>query len=361
MTPSDTEKIIKGVVFDPVVHRSARRGDNWCLTWADDDCQYTSCDDGWGWDFTSPDKPVWINYLNNRVWRLRGNSHDFTPEYLPHYPFYHASDEWYGYGIVCVGATLYHFLTCATNHGFGYPFRGAKLLYSRDHGDSWLLHDGKPIYLRERDPSREAMFFWQEEEDYAFSNIEFLQCGRNNELAKDDYVYLYSPNGRYHMHELNCARVPRDRLTDRAAYEFFTELNRDGGAGWTKDIGRRGFIHAFPKNYGWYSWLPSVVYNKGLDLYIMANGGTGVNGSGMHELPASLGLYYARNPWGPWTEIFYTDAWVADKAANRLYQPKLSPKWISEDGREMTLIFSDASDNWGYQYRWNQQKITLIL
>jgi hypothetical protein len=81
----------------------------------------------------------------------------------------------------------------------------------------------------------------------------------------------------------------------------------------------------------------------------------------MHELPASLGFWYSRAPWGPWHQIFYTEDWVADKPTNRLYQPKLSPKWISDDGRRMVLIFSDASDGHGYQYRWNQQEITLVI
>ncbi len=35
------------VVFDPeTLTRSGTRGDNWCITWADDGHQYTSMDDG---------------------------------------------------------------------------------------------------------------------------------------------------------------------------------------------------------------------------------------------------------------------------------------------------------------------------
>ena len=365
MNPDNTgDRRIKGVAFDPVICRTARNGDNWCMTWADDDHQYTSCDDGWGWDYSGPwrvsPQPFGEISYNNRVWRLKGGPLDFQPEYLPNFPCYPIRDEWYGYGIIAVSGALYHFITCASEHGFVFPFRGAKLLCSRDHGNSWLLHDGRPADGLEHSKDPKDMFYWCEGEDYAFSCIEFLQCGKNNELAKDEYVYLYAPNGRYQYHQLNCARVHRDRIADRSAYAYFEKLDASGNPVWTGDIARRGSIHEFPDNYGWYSWLPSVVYNPGLDAYIMATGGTGVNGSGMHELPASLGLYCAEKPWGPWREIFYTDTWVADKPSNRLYQPKLSPKWISEGGRQMYLIFSDASDSWGYQYRWNQQKITLL-
>lgn len=344
---------IKRVTFDPVIHRTGRNGDNWCMTWADDDCIYTSCDDGYGWDYLAS-----IEY-NNRVWRLQGEPLDFHVSYLPNFPLYTVRDEWYGYGLISVDGTLYHFITCASDNQFGFPFRGSKLICSHDHGKSWCLPSGESIIGRERD--KNDMFFWYEGEDYAFANIEFLQCGRDNSLAKDEYIYLYAPNGRYQYHELNCARVQRDKIIRRDAYEYFQSFTPDGGAVWSKELEKRGAIHTFPENYGWYSWLPSVVYNPGLDLYIMANGGTGVNGSGMHDLPASLGIYYAKNPWGPWTEVYYTDNWVADNPENRLYQPKLCPKWISKDGREMYLIFSDASDSWGYQYRWNQQKIIFEL
>ena len=49
---------------------------------------------------------------------------------------------------------------------------------------------------------------------------------------------------------------------------------------------------------------------------------------------------------------------------NRTYQPKLSPKWISEDGRKMVLIWSDAMMNeegrsHTINYLWNQMEITL--
>jgi len=127
--------------------------------------------------------------------------------------------------------------------------------------------------------------------------------------------------------------------------------------------------------FGWYSWLPSVVFNPGLGLYIMVNGGTyagrGLTSSDedyydkwMHTKTGSLGFWYAENPWGPWQQFYYTDYWTADDPGNLTYQPKLSPKWISEDGREMVLIWSDAmKDDEGkshtVNYKWNQMAISL--
>jgi hypothetical protein len=347
---------ISGVQFSPVVRRMCRSGDNFCMTWADDGCLYTSCDDGWGWNYLTPAEDTAC--YNNRVWRLRGGREELLAEYLPSYPLYTVRDEWYGFGLICVEGVLYHFITCASDNSFSYPFQGAKLLYSRDHGEHWYLHDGGPACERERSHKREDLFFWHEGEEYLFSNIEFLQCGQNDTLNQDGYVYLYSPGGRYHPHHLHLARVPRGQILERGAYEFYTGT-AGGAPAWCSDIRLCAPIHTFPQNYGWYSWLPSVVYNHALECYIMASGGTGVDGSGMHEKPAFLGIYAAAAPWGPWTPLFETDHWVGDNEENRLYQPKLCPKWISPDGREMTLVYSDACDNWGRNYRWNQQQIYL--
>ena len=86
----------------------------------------------------------------------------------------------------------------------------------------------------------------------------------------------------------------------------------------------------------------------------------------MHTETGSLGFWYSKNPYGPWTQFFYTDKWIVDTPANRTYQPKLSPKWISEDGKQMTLIWSDAMKNdkgksHTINYLWNQMQITIDL
>ena len=79
-----------------------------------------------------------------------------------------------------------------------------------------------------------------------------------------------------------------------------------------------------------------------------------------------MGLWWAEKPWGPWTQFFYDEEWVVDSPENRTYQPKLSPKWISDDGYSMVLIWSDAMKNaegrsHSINYLWNQMRIELQL
>jgi len=53
-----------------------------------------------------------------------------------------------------------------------------------------------------------------------------------------------------------------------------------------------------------------------------------------------FGLYDAPEPWGPWTTVVFTDQW--DIGPGDL--GCLLPKWASEDGREVWMVFS-GSDN----------------
>ena len=84
--------------------------------------------------------------------------------------------------------------------------------------------------------------------------------------------------------------------------------------------------------------------------------------SWVHTKTGSLGFWWSEDPWGPWTKIWYTDYWAADDSKNRTYQPKLSPKWISADGTEMVLVWSDAMEDASGEshtvnYTWNQMKL----
>ena len=366
--------------------RSPGRGDNWCMTWAQDDSKFVSMDDG-----------NWLggpHAYSNHLYRVLGGPGDFTREDVPGYPQFIFNEQgWFGYGLVSIDGTLYSFVSkCPKNHWSG-PFRGVKLLKSPDHGQTWFRVDpwGCEQFLDGWAELRYAvsddeMFFLEEsgleghgQVAYPFSFCAFVQNGQDNRAARDDYVYIYSPEGA-RSNNLLLARAPKQSLGTRSSWEYWRAWEGDEPI-WTDDLAQRGALHIYPEKneaghyFGWYSWLPSVVWNPGLQLYIMANGGTyaghGLTEAGedyydrwMHTETGSLGFWTAKAPYGPWKPIFYTDCWTVDSAANRTYQPKLSPKWISEDGKRMVLIWSDAMKNeagrsHSVNYLWNQMEITI--
>ena len=367
--------------------RAGRRGDNWCMTVAPDGSLVTSmCDGDWlhaGRDY------------HNHLYRLTGGPEDFTREDLPGYPDLAGTEgSWFGYGLASVDNALYSAVSKTPDTSWSGPFLGIKLLKSMDNGRTWSRIDrrGRERPLGPLDPARnivdeDEMFFLREngrphesQEAYPFSFVEFLDHGAGppGEVPDDGCIYIYSPEGAA-AHELLLARAPKDKLGLREAWEYCTGLDHNGSPAWSADPAARRPIHRFPQQsadgyfFGWYSWLPSVVWNPGLGLYIMANGGTyaghGMTESDkdyydrwMHTRTGSLGFWCSPHPWGPWQEIWYTDYWTVDDPGNLTYQPKLAPSWISEDGREMVLVWSDAGKDengrsHSIHYVWNQIKI----
>jgi len=375
-----------GVTFQKdTLLRLGGRGDNWRPVWAADDSQITPmCDGSW----------LGIKQYHNHLYRIVGGPDKFLREDIPNYPdFSPKLGSWFGYGVVSVDGTLYSVVSKTPGPSWSGPFRGIKLLKSPDNGGTWYRVDreGNERLLGPQDGTRnevnpQEMFFLeefglphQEQMAYPFSFVDFVKCGKDNSAARDNYLYIYSPEGAQ-AHKLLLARVPKDSLGIRSAWEYFVR-HQDALPTWTADIGKRGHAHLFPEksqdgnSFGWYSWIPSVVWNQGLGVYIMVNGGTygGATMTSsdedyydrwMHTRTGSLGFWYSRQPYGPWHQFYYTDYWTVDDPKNRTYQPSLSPKWISEDGREMVLIWSDAmKDEKGrshtVNYRWNQMRISI--
>lgn len=368
--------LIKGIRrLDETILRSSCNGDNWHMTWADNDKQYVGLCDGIGW----PGIPGHTGQsYNTRVYALCGNPPDYSVEHLSGFPDLLTEpppncNRYYGFGILALDGRIYHYLS-TPNHTFHQPesrFSGAKLIYSPDNGKTWLNQDGTPVRWEDWDErSRDNMAFLYEPGD-AFSLITVLQMGRNYEHNTDGYVYLYAPNGNREdtMNQLVMARVARDDLLTRSAYEYFTSLNPDGSANWSHAIGERGIVRTFPP--GWvntkihpYAWHPSVVYNAPLGIYLMANWGMGCSVDGMwFGKPSYLGFWASPQPWGPWTQIYEDASWTpgGDMGA-RAYQPQISPKWIAEDGLSFWLVFTDFQVIGGKMpyYSFNYQRVEII-
>jgi len=390
MCAASGKKYPKGVTFQTdTLFRLMGRGDNWRLTWlADDSIIASMCDGNW---LEAED-----DGFHNHLYRILGGPDNFEREDIPNYPRFSGEEgSWFGYGVVSVDGVIWAQAAKTPLPHWSGPFTGVKLLKSDDNGNTWSRVDrnGNERPLAALDDARnlvnaEEMFFLkeygvahQQQEAYPFSFFDFVQCGQDNSAAKDDFLYIYSPEGA-HAHRVMLARVHKDLLGVRDQWEYFTGRN-NGQLCWSPNIEDRQPLHVFPEAnpdgncFGWYSWLPSVVWNEGLGLYIMVNGGTyagaGMTSSDedyynprMHTKSGSLGLWWAEHPHGPWHEFYYTDHWTADDPANLTYQPTLSPKWISNDGKEMALLWSDAMRNeegksHSVNYLWNQMRIAIEL
>lgn len=364
--------------LEETVVRLGGVGDNWHMTWANDDIQYVALCDGEGW----PDMPQTGEY-NSRLYTISGNPPRPTFGYLPDYPDLvntwntPNSSRYYNFGILALDGFIYQFLTCPNHPFLGEPeprFVGAKLIYSPDNGRTWCNQDGSsPVRWELWDErSRENMVFFEEPGD-AFSLLTVLQMGMNYRDNTDGFVYVYAPNGNTEgtMNQLVMFRVPKDRILDRQAYEFFAGRSADGKAAWSDCVADRSPVHTFPS--GWvnkyihpYAWHPSVVYYSPLGLYLMANWGMGCSPDGhWFGKPTYLGFWTAPQPWGPWTQVHEETAWTpAGEQGAQAYQPQIAPKWIADDGLSFWLVwtdFQDVEDKGKLYYAFNMQKVIVTV
>ena len=350
-------------------------GDNWHMSWADNDVQFVSLCDGSGWDGMPKAE------YNSRTYAIHGDPPDVTFEFLPGYPDLintwqtPDSSRYYCFGILALDGSIYQFLNTPNRpfHEERPRFVGTKLIVSPDNGTTWRNQDGSaPVTWEHWDSrSRENMYFFEEPGE-AFSLITVLQMGQNYEHNSDGYVYLYAPNGNTEgtMNQLVLARVPKDRIADRTACEFFVERAADGGATWSPAIEHRGIVHTFPA--GWvnrhihpYAWHPSVVYYPPCGQYLMTNWGMGTDAEGnWFGKPSYLGFWTAPEPWGPWTQVHEETAWTPANEANaRAYQPQIAPKWVADDGTSFWLVWTDFQLVEGERpfYSFTLQKVDVEL
>jgi hypothetical protein len=313
--------------------------------------------------------------------RIAGDRHFSSDdvEKMSGWPKNPVNSPFYAYGTLSVDGIIYVWLwKSETEVWYRRPVAN-RLLYSPDLGQNFYRWDGE-LMTEESffETDSNTFFFYREDprwhidrKAYAFNWIAFCQSGKDYSKARDEYVYMYSPE-QYEPRNLSVIRVHKDSILDKSRYQYFKSWNGDRPL-WTRRMEQRGVNLKYPACSGgndwmWASWFPSVVYNEGLDLYIMVSYGVSDPGKGYWdgwcaqcEYPASLGFWYAENPWGPWESFYYTDHFYADRKQNRTYGCKLSPKWISRDGKKMVLIWSDAGEDHSTHYKWNQMEIELML
>lgn len=374
-------KIPTGVEFHKsTLARKGNFGDNWCQTWAADNNIYTMMDDGNGWWGSEIRTKEHIGEWGSMCIQIQGDA-DFTDadvKKMPGWPKTELSSPFYAYGVLSVDSIIYVWLW-KSEWDFGYTRPIAnRLLYSPDFGQTFFRWNGvKETEETFEEADSSSFFFYKEDpkwkegkETYAFNWIAFCQNGKDNSAAKDNYIYMYAPE-QYDPSKLSMIRVEKSHILDKSAYEYFKRWNGDAPE-WTRNMNERGVNLQYPERrtdgeWMWASWFPNVVYNEGLDKYIMVSYGVTDEGKEYWDgwcknckYPASLGFWYGKNPWGPWEQFYYTEYFYAGSEDNRTYGFKLNPKWISDDGKSMQLIWSDAGNDHSTYYRWNQMEIEIL-
>lgn len=299
--PYPPSKVIIGVDWAPkdTIVRRAKGGDNWPMTWGDDDHLYTAYGDGNGFAPKLPQK------LSLGFARVEGRPDDFKGVNLRSPTGEHKGEGKNGVkasGMLMVEGVLYLWTRNAGN---------SRLAWSADHGKTWEWAGWKFTV--------------------SFGCPTFLNCGKDYAGARDDHVYVCShdADSAYDAADrMVLARVPKGRLKERDAYTFFTGLDAKGQPQWSQEVADRGAVFTHPGK----CYRSGISCNAGLKRYLWCQTLPGTDA----RFAGGFGIYDAPEPWGPWTTVFFTEAWDVGPGETS----SLPTKWMSADGRTLHLVFS---------------------
>jgi hypothetical protein len=317
--PYPPSRLVERFEWAPVesIVRRAEGGDNWPLTWGDDDALYTAYGDGWGFEPRTEKK------LSLGLARIVGGPSDFRGTNIRSESAEQVGDGTKGKkasGLLMVDGVLYMWVRNAGN---------ARLAWSSDRGRSWAWAD------------------WRFET--SFGAPTFLNFGRNYAGARDGFVYVYShdSDSAYEAADgMVLARVPREEIRNRDAYEFFENFDNRAHPIWARDVSERGRVFSHPGM----CYRSGVSYNPGLRRYFWSQ----VHPHSPHprgsRFQGGFGVYEAPEPWGPWRTVYLTTQWDVGPGETSSFPPR----WMSEDGTTMHLVFSGDDS-------FSVRKVTLTL
>lgn len=304
-SPYPASTLIKSLQWAPSesIVRLAKGSDNWPLTWAEDGKLYTAYGDGWGFE------PQVKQKLSLGLAEISGD-----PNHIKGLNVRSPSGEQVGQGahgkkasgMLMVDGVLYMWVRNANN---------AQLAWSKDKGKNWSWSDWK----------------WTE----SFGCPTFLNYGQNYADARDDFVYVYSLDGDsayLPADRMVMARVPKTKIRNREAYEFFRSVDTDGRPNFTREIKKRGAVFTHRGR----CYRSGISYNAGLKRYLWCQTLPESKHSQGPRFQGGFGIYDAPEPWGPWTTVYFAEDWDEGPGETS----SLPTKWMSRDGKSVHLVFS---------------------
>jgi hypothetical protein len=317
----------------------AVRGDTFPMTWADDGEIYASSGDPhWGKKYTGLD-----------VEKFSGLAPDYKITKV---------NEMYGYignggegpkpsGMICVDGVLY--LAFQNLLGKKPPVYGSKsqhgtnasIVCSKDHGKTWTpdINDIK-----------EPMF-----PGYIFGGPAFINFGKNNENARDNYVYAVSAEQWDNGTNLRLGRVPKDKILDKNAWQFVCGFDANSSPAWCSDM---NIAIPILSNHRKIS-LPDMVYIKSVNRYLLLT--WALKRDFDCDSGSELYIYDSPQPWGPFALTYAQDPWENEDISP--YCPRILLKWLrqTEGGIEGWMQFSGSWRQNSLHYRSHVRKFRLVL
>ncbi len=335
--PYPPSPVLGGITWHWDTYTSSAPGsDLWPTTWGSDDQLYSAWGDGGGFGGSDSDGRVSLGFA-----RIEG-----TPEHWNGINvnggknlLHAASFPQYGKttGIAFVDGVLY--ATINLQDGL-WPDVNHVLAWSADKGATWTRADWFfPKGLGKFQPAK------------------FLTFGRDYSgvpAPLTGFVYVCGPkqsNDRGSGNRLYLARVPRNQLRQRTAYEFYKGEDMSGTPVWDTDSSMAQPVFADSRGV-----TPgSIFYDPGIKRFLLTC---------FHVGPGQLGVFDSPNPWGPWTTVAYYEDWGRMGPDGEGLTCGFNQKWMSPDGLILWSIFSvygeGAKTGINAHDKFNLVKVTLV-
>ena len=323
----------------------ASETDNWPITWAWDDHQYTAFGDGWGFENLAGNESTRASIGVSRIEGAKGA--------------YSAFDVWKsgklmgGLNGKCqsmLGANnkLYmswDYALGSGNDGTGSQndaYEASTIWVSNNAGVSWA-----------------ELIRWDHTDwggtlnNDGFFAPAFLQFNQNYADARDAYVYMYlmeHDDDNYQVQTPGGISLVRCLLANiesglKADWTYLSALSAGNVPTWSSNLAARIMIFqdATDGNH-----VTQVSYNKPLNRYMM----TTLQGKRrLVDGTMIFGMYDAPEPWGPWHTVVKQDAQaigpnLSTGASCILWG--FSNKWLSVDGLNAVMVGTlQGNDEWG--------------
>jgi hypothetical protein len=351
-SPAPSIPILNVIVEDATSYRLMNRwlaqftGDLWPAAWGADDRLYTANGDGFGFGIIPGD--LVVNVVDGLPPELVG--HGVPGAQSAAVAGLWGPERWTlnrkPTGMTCVDGDLYLFFQNLANPRSNDPFGyapNASISVSRDSGLTWHYDHAAPMFS-----------------ERVFTTGFFLDFGCCSEHAIDEYVYVYGVDGNWRWSEthepteLFLARVERDQIQERAAWEFFAGF--DGATPlWTGEIADKAPVLVDETRYT-SDWTGvgqgSVVFIPALNRYLYST-------RAFYEWI----FHEAQHPWGPWTKITVREwlgGWTEDFHAG--YPATIPSKFLDEDGLGGWVVSTLSSGTFdGMYYNMNLRRFWLVV
>lgn len=325
--------VVSGITFNfATLDERAPGSDNWAITWADDDHQYTTWGDGGGFGGSDDSGRVSLGFA-----RVEGPKNSYQG--INVWGGYNAENppQFTGksYGIISIDGEMWMWRCGDASGPSAYDFQ--ELYKSTDHSATWVNQGVS--FSKQSDFNDSFPLFYA---------ITFCQFGKDYNNARDNYVYMYAPeayaNNNFDVQypgQISLMRVDKSQLSNKAAYKFFAGLDQGGNPLWTSSLSNRK--PAFEDSVNGVQ-RTSVSYNEGLGRYFLITQQISKN----KNSNGHIGIYDAPEPWGPWTTVLFENAWTLGlQTYYRNVYWNFSNKWLSSDGKDFVLVYTGQGDEWG--------------